>query len=79
MERDAHLIAPEVARRIRIIGLDVDGVMTDGRVVVDEDGREAVVCSRRDGFGLERLREAGVSVVVVSKERNPVVNTKSRG
>lgn len=63
---------------LQLVVFDFDGVMTDGRVIVDEHGGEAVVCSRRDGFGLERLREAGVSIVVVSKERNPVVAARCR-
>ena len=40
------------ARDIEILGIDFDGVMTDNRVYVFEDGREAVVCSRLEGYGL---------------------------
>lgn len=53
--------------------LDFDGVLTDNRVFVTEDGREAVVCDRSDGLGIEQVRRAGVRVQVLSKERNPVV------
>jgi N-acylneuraminate cytidylyltransferase len=65
-------------RSIRLLALDFDGVMTDNRVVVFEDGREAVLCNRSDGLGLERLRAAGLPVVVISKERNPVVAARCR-
>ena len=40
-----------------LIGLDFDGVMTDNRVIVLEDGREAVACDRSDGLGIGRLRQ----------------------
>lgn len=59
---------------IRLLVLDFDGVMTDNRVAVHQDGTEAVHCDRSDGFGLERLRQRGrVEAVVLSKEENPVV------
>jgi len=60
-------------RAIELVVLDFDGVMTDDRVVVNQDGTEAVLCHRGDGFGIERLRQAGIDVVVLSKETNPVV------
>ena len=55
------------------IVFDFDGVFTDDRVLVDEHGKEAVYVSRRDGMGIEMLRSAGVAMIVISKERNPVV------
>ncbi len=60
-------------QRVRLLALDFDGVLTDNRVWTDETGREMVVASRGDGFGLAALQRAGVEVVVISKERNPVV------
>ncbi|MET0247497.1 MAG: acylneuraminate cytidylyltransferase [Sphingomonas sp.] len=59
--------------RIDAIVMDFDGVFTDDRVFVSQDGTESVACSRRDGMGIERLRHLGVPMVVISKERNPVV------
>lgn len=56
--------------------LDFDGVMTDNTVVVDQDGRESVCCSRGDGLGIERLQKTGIPVMVLSKERNPVVTQR---
>lgn len=56
--------------------LDFDGVLTDNRVVTLQDGTEAVLCDRSDGLGLELLRRAGVLVMVLSKERNPVVGAR---
>lgn len=53
--------------------MDFDGVWTDDRVWVNQDGTESIVCSRRDGMGLERLRKAGLPMMVLSKEANPVL------
>lgn len=56
--------------------MDFDGVWTDDRVWVNQDGSESIVCSRRDGMGLERLRKAGVPMMVLSKEANPVLRAR---
>jgi N-acylneuraminate cytidylyltransferase len=52
--------------------------MTDNRVLVFEDGREAVMCSRGDGMGFDLLRATGLPCVVISKEENPVVTARCR-
>ena len=64
--------APDLSQT-RLLVLDFDGVMTDDRVLVLQDGTEGAVCHRGDGFGIERLRQSGVEVIVLSKETNPVV------
>lgn len=60
------------------LALDFDGVLTDNTVVTSQDGTEAVVSSRSDGLGLDHLRAAGLPVVVLSKEQNPVVAARCR-
>jgi N-acylneuraminate cytidylyltransferase len=52
--------------------------MTDNRVLVFDDGREAVLCNRGDGMGLEMLKKAGVPLAVISKEINPVVGARCK-
>ena len=59
--------------RIDLVVLDFDGVMTENTVVVHDDGTEAVVCHRGDGWGIARLKECGVPIIVLSTERNEVV------
>ncbi|MBN2012075.1 acylneuraminate cytidylyltransferase [candidate division KSB1 bacterium] len=61
---------------IRLLVLDFDGVMTDNRVYVDQNGTESVACSRSDGTGVARLQKAGIHVVVLSTETNPVVSAR---
>ena len=65
-------------RRVGMLALDFDGVMTDNRVLVLEDGREGVLCNRSDGLGLDRLRHSGLPLAVISKEVNPVVSARCR-
>ena len=61
-------------KKISLLVMDFDGVMTDDRVWVDENGHEMVAAHRGDGMGLEMIRQKlGISIVVISKERNPVV------
>lgn len=63
---------------IRLVAFDFDGVFTDNMVYVSEDGTESVRCWRSDGLGLSRLRAAGVHVLIVSTEVNPVVTARAR-
>lgn len=76
------LFRPRIAKvdlsKIRLLVLDFDGVMTDNRVLVDEEGREAVFCNRGDGLGLALLRKSLVETVVISTETNPVVAARCR-
>ena len=59
--------------RIKAIAFDFDGVFTDNRVYVMQNGEEAVLCDRSDGMGVSMLRKAGVPMVIISTEKNPVV------
>jgi len=58
--------------------MDFDGVLTDGYVYVDQDGKETVRCSRRDSLGVLMLQQAGIKVGVVSKETSPVVAARCK-
>lgn len=62
--------------RVAGLAMDFDGVFTDNRVLVDQNGVESVACSRSDGMGLDALRKSGLPMVVISKERNPVVQRR---
>jgi YrbI family 3-deoxy-D-manno-octulosonate 8-phosphate phosphatase len=73
----AHSLSPLPAKLGALV-MDFDGVLTDNLVSVDQDGRESVTCSRADGMGLELLRKAGVPLLVLSKEQNPVVAARCR-
>ncbi len=75
---EADRSLPDLAP-IRLLVLDFDGVLTDNRVIVHQDGSESVRCDRGDGLGLELLRRGGrVEALVLSKEKNPVVAARCR-
>jgi 3-deoxy-D-manno-octulosonate 8-phosphate phosphatase (KDO 8-P phosphatase) len=57
------------ASRLRLVLTDNDGVLTDATVFVSERGEEFVRYSRRDGMGIERLRDEGLLVGIVTRER----------
>ena len=67
----------EHLRAVRLVVFDFDGVFTDNRVLVGQDGSEYVFCSRGDGFGIEALRRLGIGSLVISKESNPVVKVRA--
>ena len=63
--------------RIELVAFDFDGVLTDNRVYVFEDGREAVVCNRADGLAFDMFRTAGMPTLILSTERNTVVAARA--
>jgi YrbI family 3-deoxy-D-manno-octulosonate 8-phosphate phosphatase len=65
-------------QRIKLVVFDFDGVFTDNRVYVDENGKEMVCCWRSDGIGLDKLKEVGIKIFVVSSEVNPVVQKRCK-
>lgn len=83
LARHIAALRPSTPLMDALIGLsavvfDFDGVMTDDRVIVDQDGTESVICSRSDGMGVEMLRRAGLSLLILSKETNPVVAARAQ-
>jgi 3-deoxy-D-manno-octulosonate 8-phosphate phosphatase (KDO 8-P phosphatase) len=73
-------IAPELARRIRVVVLDADGVLTDGGIYV-ADGEASPFEARRfhvhDGVGILMLRRAGILVAVVSGKLSRAVRARA--
>jgi YrbI family 3-deoxy-D-manno-octulosonate 8-phosphate phosphatase len=63
--------------RVRLAVFDFDGVFTDNRVWVNEQGEETLAFSRSDGLGMRRLEEVGVRPLIVSMERNPIVSARA--
>ena len=63
--------------RVRVLFYDFDGVMTDNRVLVDQNGTESVFVNRSDGLAVARLKKNGYTQVIVSTETNPVVERRA--
>jgi YrbI family 3-deoxy-D-manno-octulosonate 8-phosphate phosphatase len=58
---------------IDAVVFDFDGVFTDNRVFLDEHGVESVACNRSDGLGIGLLKQTGIPLLVLSKEKVPIV------
>lgn len=77
----AHLLDPgphPTRDDIDAVVLDFDGTQTDDKVLVDSEGRETVAVHRGDGLGIAALRRAGLPVLILSSETNPVVAARAR-
>ncbi|WP_327374572.1 acylneuraminate cytidylyltransferase [Streptomyces sp. NBC_01216] len=66
------------AEDVDAVVLDFDGTQTDDRVHIDADGREFVSVHRGDGLGIAALRRAGIPLLILSTEQNPVVAARAR-
>lgn len=70
-----HEPAPSIP--VRAIVTDFDGVHTDDRAIIDAQGGERVRVSREDGMGVALLRRAGLPMLILSTEVNPVVRARA--
>jgi 3-deoxy-D-manno-octulosonate 8-phosphate phosphatase (KDO 8-P phosphatase) len=75
MSADALL---PLARGIRLVTCDVDGVLTDGRIYIDDDGRETKAFNALDGVGMKMLMRAGVTVAWITGSNAPAVSHRAR-
>jgi len=64
--------------KVKLLVMDFDGVMTNNKVIVDENGKESVTCNRSDGMGIEMLLEKDIGAIVISKETNKVVKARCK-
>lgn len=65
------------AAKVKLLILDVDGVLTDGRIIMDHKGREIKAFNVRDGHGLRLLREAEIEVAILTGRSSPVVQKRA--
>lgn len=74
------LITAEQARRVRLVGLDVDGVLTDGGIFLGSVGGAPMEFKRfdiQDGIGIRFLRDAGIKVVIVTGRVSEAVRLRA--
>ncbi len=67
-----------LASRIRLVALDVDGTLTDGRIIIGEHGEMAKFFSVRDGLGLRLLMDSGIAVAIITARESPIVTQRCR-
>lgn len=63
---------------IRLLLLDVDGVLSDGRIVYDAHGTEIKTFDVKDGHGIKMLQKAGIEVGIISGRSSKVVNVRAK-
>lgn len=72
---DTTLIAK--AAPVRLLLLDVDGVLTDGTLIYDKDGNESKGFNTQDGFGIRMLQDSGVDVGIITARNSEAVKKRS--
>ena len=65
------------ASHIRMLILDVDGVMTDGSIIMDQHGDELKAFNVRDGHGIKLLQRAGIRIAILTGRASPVVAARA--
>lgn len=68
----------EKLKKIKMLILDVDGVMTDGKIIMDSEGREMKNFNVRDGHGLVMLQRYGIRVGILTGRTSTVVDHRAR-
>ena len=66
------------AIKIDAIFFDFDGVLTNNKVFVSEEGIESVLCSRADGLGFDVLRKLSIKYFIISTEKNKIVKARAK-
>jgi len=68
----------EKLKHIELLLLDVDGVMTDGRIIWDANGTEIKFFNVKDGHGIKLVQRAGIQVGIITGRVSPVVNLRAK-
>jgi 3-deoxy-D-manno-octulosonate 8-phosphate phosphatase (KDO 8-P phosphatase) len=66
------------ARRVKLLIVDIDGVMTDGRIIYSIYGDELKFFDVQDGFGISLLRRAGIKSVIITAKKSRIVKLRAR-
>lgn len=66
------------ARRLRLLALDVDGVLTDGRIIYGNEGEELKAFNIKDGVGIKALQHSGIRVALITGRRSAIVERRAR-
>jgi len=68
----------ELAKKIKLLILDVDGVLTDSRIIYDNFGDEIKCFNAYDGFGMTLLRRAGIRSVIITARKTNIVMRRAK-
>ena len=65
-------------KKIKLIVYDFDGVMTNNKVYIDQNGNEMVAVNRADGLAIAEIKKIGIEQIIISTEKNKVVSVRAR-
>ncbi len=65
-------------KKIKVLAMDVDGVMTDGRIIYDGSGKELKFFDVQDGYGIARGRREGLKAAIISARSCPAVSARAQ-
>lgn len=68
----------EILKNIKLLILDVDGVLTDGRIILDNEGNEFKAFNVRDGHGIKMLQKAGIDIAIITGRYSKVVERRAK-
>ncbi|MCX7124984.1 MAG: hypothetical protein NTU49_04380, partial [Gammaproteobacteria bacterium] len=63
----------QLAKKIKLLILDVDGVLTDGKIYMSALGEETIAFYVQDGYGIQRLQSIGITIAIISGRNAPAV------
>jgi len=72
------MIMENLFKNIKLIAFDVDGVFTDGRIYINDTGKESKAFHTQDGYGIRQLIEAGIIVAVISGRKSKAVSIRMK-
>lgn len=70
-------VLEDKATKISLLALDVDGVLTDGRIYYGNEGEELKAFNIKDGLGIKMLQRAGISVAIITGRQSNIVNRRA--
>ncbi len=73
-----HSALKEKINKIKVLALDVDGVLSDGKIIVDSNGNETKNFDVQDGFGMVILRRAGFKIVIITARSSRPVDFRAK-
>ena len=66
-----------ILKKIKVVAMDVDGVLTDGRIIIDANGLETKNFDVQDGMGIVLLRQCGIKTAIISARESGVVKYRA--
>lgn len=70
--------ATQKAQKIKLLAMDVDGILSNGQIIYDSNGNETKAFYVQDGVGLKGLRDAGIQLAIITGRSSPMVERRAK-